>query len=171
MQVVLHLGSKPITLNFKEFDGEIDVDQLTSIDHGNLYGEAVTISALLNHVGILKAEAERTHSLKKLEADTFEAALRQTLRKTATETAQKITEAGLTEMVEIDTGYKINKKNVITAEYNLGIVDSLFWSIKSKDQKLNNLIKGITPEELYQELIEGTINNILIKKHKSITER
>ena len=170
MQVLIHLGQNPVTLNFKDFEGEVDCDQLTSIDHSNLYGEAVTISALLNHVGMLKAEAEKVFSIKKLECDTFEAELRQRIRRESTETAQKITEKGIEEVVDTDPGFKTKKKNVITAQYNLAIIDSLFWSVKSKDQKLNNLIKGVTPEELYNELIDGTINNIVIKKRRSITD-
>jgi len=170
MKESIFLGSKLITLTFNDFEEEVDIDKMLSIDHGNLYGEAVTVSAFLNQVGILKAQAERSYSEKKLEAEVFEAELRQRIRKESTETAQKITEAGLNEMVSVDGGYKVKKKNVTTAKYNLDIVDSIFWSVKSKDQKLNNLIKGVTPIELYNELIEGTVNNILIKKHKSITD-
>lgn len=168
MKVVIHLGDKPVTLKFKDFDDEVDVDQLTSIDPSNLYGEAVTVPALLNHVGILKAEAEKIYSLKKMELEVFEADLRQRVRKEAVATAEKLTESGLNEKIETDGGYQIKKKNVVTAKYNLDITDSLFWSISAKDKKLNNLIKGVTPAELYEELQEGVINNILIKKNKSI---
>lgn len=167
----MHLGENPITLNFKDFEDEVDVDKLTSIDHSNLYGEAVTVPALMNHVGLLKAEAEKRYSMKKMECDIFEADLRQRLRKDAIASGDKLTEAGLNEKVESDGGYQIKKKNVITAKYNLDITDSLFWSISAKDKKLNNLIKGVTPQELYEELQEGVINNILIKKHKSIVNK
>lgn len=170
MNIIVHLGGKPVQLSTKDFDDEIDVDQLTSIDHSNLYGEAVTIPALVNKVGLLKADSERKLSEKKLELEVFEAELRQSIRKDATAKGDKLTEAGLNELVSKDGGYQIKKKNMITAQYNLGIVDSIFWAVKSKDSKLNNLIKGVTPEELFDELVEGTVNNILIKKRKSITE-
>lgn len=170
MNIIVHLGGKPVQLSTKDFDDEIDVDQLTSIDHSNLYGEAVTIPALMNKVGLLKADSERKLSEKKLELEVFEAELRQSIRKDATAKGDKLTEAGLNELVSKDGGYQIKKKNMITAQYNLSIVDSIFWAVKSKDSKLNNLIKGVTPEELFDELVEGTVNNILIKKRKSITE-
>ena len=171
MKIVMHLGDKPITLSFKDFDDEVDVDRLLSIDHSNLYGEAVTVPALLNHAGLLKAEAERRFAEKKIESDIFEAELRQRLRREAVSTGDKMTESSLNEKVESDHGYQIKKKNVIVAKYNLDIIDSLFWSISAKDKKLNNLIKGVTPKELFEELQEGVINNILIKKHKSITDK
>lgn len=170
MRTLIHLAGKPVTLNFKDFEDEVDVDDLLQVNHENLYGEAVTLPALMNQVGILKAESEKYVSEKKLELDVFEADLKQSIRKNATATAQKITEAGLEEMVLIDPGYQIKKKNLIGAQRNHSIVENIWWAVKSKDQKLNNLIKGVTPKELYDELVEGTINNILIKKHKSITD-
>jgi len=170
MKTIIHLNGRPVQLETRDFDEEVDVDQLLSIDHSNLYGEAVTISALMNHVGILKAEAERILSEKKLELEVFESTLRQSLRKDAVAKADKMTEASLNELVSMDGGYQIKKKNVATAQYNLGIVDSVFWAAKSKDSKLNNLIKSVTPQELFDELVEGVVNNIVIKKRKSITE-
>ena len=170
MKIVIHLDGKPVTLNFSDFEDEVDVDKLTSIEHSNLYGEAVTISALLNHVGMLKAQQEKIFSEKKLELEVYEAEFKQTTRKSAVASGEKITENGVTEKLDSDPGVIIKRKNVISAQYNLGIIDSLFWAVKSKDQKLNNLIKGVTPTELYNELIDGTINGILIKKHKSITD-
>jgi hypothetical protein len=171
MQVVIHLGDKPVSLNLRDFDEEIDIDEMLTIDYSNLYGEAVTIASLFNHVGILKAEAERNVATKKAELDVYKAELKQRFRREATETAQKVTESGLDEMVEVDPGYKIKKKNFITANYQLGVVDSIYWSVSTKNKKLDNLITGVTPQELYKELVEGTINNIVLKKHKSITER
>lgn len=168
MKTVIHLGDKPVSLNMRDFDDEIDVDNLTSINYYNLYGEAVTVPALLNQVGILKAQQEKVFSDKKLEFEIFEAELRQRIRKESTETSQKLTEKGLDELVSIDGGYKIKKKNVATAQYNLNVIESLWWAIKSKDTKLNNLLKGVSPEELFSELVEGTVNNIVIKKHKGI---
>jgi len=170
MRTLIHLGNKPVTLESRDFDEEVDTDQLLSIDYSNLYGEAVTISALMNQVGILKSQAEKIYAEKKLNQEVYEGQLRQRFRKEAVATAVKITEAGLDEMVSIDPVYQNEKKNVINAQFNVSIVESLWWAVKSKDQKLNNLVRGVTPEDLFAELIDGTINNIILKKRKSITE-
>jgi hypothetical protein len=171
MQTLVHLGGKPITLSMKDFSDEVDVDQLTSIDYSNLYGESVTVPALLNQVGILKAGAEKVYAEKKLEADVYESELRQSMRKSAVSTGEKITENGLNEKIDSDQGVIRKKKEVINAKYNLDIVDSLFWSVSAKNKKLDNLVKGVTPQELYNELQDGIINNILIKKHRSIVDK
>lgn len=170
MQIVVHLGNRPVTLNFKDFEDGVDTDALLRIDHGNLYGEAVTISAFLNQIGILKVEADRVASTKKLEADIYEADLKQSIRKNAVSAGKKITENGITEKIDCDPGVIIKKKAVIKADYEAGIMNSLLVSAKSKDKKLDNLVRGVSPEELYQELIEVSINNILIKKRKSIID-
>jgi len=170
-KTIVHLGGRPISISFSGFDDEVEIDQLLTIDHSNLYGEAVTVPALMNQIGLMKAEQEKIYAEKKLELEVFESELRQRLRKEAVTTSQKITENGLNEMVSIDRGYQTKKKNVITAQHNFEVIESVWWAVKSKDTKLNNLIKGVTPEELYNELIDGIVNNILIKKHRSITER
>ena len=170
MQTVIFLGTHPVTFNQKNFENEVDIDELMAIDHGNLYGEAVTISALLNQVGSIKAHAEEEVARQKLKVDVYEAELKQRFRKDSTVTAQKVTEAGLNEMVLVDVVYQNEKKKLIKANFNLSVIEGVWWAVKSKDQKLNNLIKGITPNDLFNELIEGTINNIVLKKRKSITE-
>ena len=171
MQTLVHLGGKPVTLNMRDFEDSVDVDQLTSIDYSNIFGEAVTVPALLNQIGILKAQAEKAVAEKKLEADVHEAELRQSIRKSAVASGDKMTESGLNEKIDSDGAVQVKRKNIITANFQLSVVDSLFWSVKAKDQKLNNLIKGVTPEELYNELQDGIINNILIKKHKSVIDK
>ena len=57
--IVLHLGENPVVLLSEPFNSDIDVDALTRIDYTNLIGEMVTISALMNKVGNLRAEAEK----------------------------------------------------------------------------------------------------------------
>lgn len=171
MKSIVHLGSKLVTLEIRDFDSEVDIDNLLTIDYSNLYGEAVTVPALLNQIGLLKAEAEKIYNNKKLEFDVKESEIRKLIRKNAVSSGDKLTEKSLDEMVLLDGGYQVMKRNLISAKYDLDVVDNIWWAVKSKDTKLNNLIKGVTPAELFNELIEGTINNILINKRKSIIEK
>ena len=173
MKTVVHVGDKPIVLVFSEFDDELDVDQITSIDYSNIYGEAVTVSALQNKVGMLKAESEKYYQEKKLECDIYEAELKKKWRREAAtnggkfnieEDGIKLTESALDEAVLLDKGFEVKKKNVIKSKRDVDFMDSLFWAISSKDKKLNNLVRAVTPKEFYDELIEGKINTFLIKK-------
>jgi hypothetical protein len=73
----------------------------------------------------------------------------------------------LDEEVTLDKAWQISKKSVISAKRDMDFIDALYWSVQSKDKKLSVLVKGVTPEELYNELVDGVINNIVIKKVKS----
>lgn len=167
-KVIIHFNGKPVTLSFNEFDSEIDADKLLAVDYTNIYGEAVTIPTLLNSVGALKAYAEKLYSVAKMELEEYESDLAKSTRKSYSAMGQKITEKALDEIITTDEVVKNIKRKVINAKYDLDSIDNLWWSVKSKDMKLNNLVKAVTPQELWNELIEGTVNNITIKKHKSI---
>ena len=176
-KVVVPFGGKAVILKFGDFDDEIDVDELTRIDFSNLFGEIVTVSALLNRIGILKAETEAAYSHKKLECDIYEANLAKQYRREANinsgkftipdgtgETSIKLTEESLKSAILLDIAYQNKKKGVIEAQKNLAFMDSLYWSIQSKDKKLSVIMKPTTPEDFCHEIIEGSVNGILIKK-------
>jgi hypothetical protein len=177
VKVTVPIGDKLVVLRFDEFNNEIDVDNLTSIDYSNIFGEAVTVSALLNRIGILKAEAEHNLSSKKLDADIYSAGLARQYRREANinsgkftlidngrPVSIKLTEDSLKEAILLDLAFQNKHKAVINAQRDLAFMDSLYWSIQSKDKKLSVMLKSITPEEFYDELIEGTVNEIIIKK-------
>ena len=49
MNILVHFNDVPVTLQTNGFEDTVDIDKLTSIEYSNLYGEAVTVSALLNN--------------------------------------------------------------------------------------------------------------------------
>jgi hypothetical protein len=164
----------------KDFDDEVDIDMMTGIDYSNLFGEAVTVSANLNRFGILKASAEEKLSKAKLELDIYESGLRKSFRREANmndgkfkvgDEAIKLTEGSLNEAIMLDKGLQVMKNNIIKFQKNVSDLDSIFWSISSKDKKLNNMLKAVTPSEFYNEIIEGAVNGFVIKKHKRIDEK
>lgn len=168
MQVIVHLGDNPVSLKFNSFGEEVDVDELTKIDYSNLFGEAITVSALMNQIGLLKSAAENSYSLKKLEVDIYEAEKRREIRGQFSKKELKLTEKQLDEEITLDKAWQIMKKQVFSSKKDLDFIDAIYWAVQSKDKKLNNLIKGVTPEELYNEIIDCTINNIVIKKVKPL---
>lgn len=171
MRTVLHLGDRPITLEFKSFDDEVDVDELLKIDYSNLYAEAITMPAFMNQVSLLKAEVQQNLEKKKFERDIYEAQKRKDIRSEYSKSGTKLTEKQLDEEIILDKVFQIKTKEVHNAEKNLGFMDALYWGANSKDKKLNNLVKGVTPEELANEIIECTINNIIIRKPKRLGEK
>lgn len=176
MKKLIQLGEKSIVLISKDVDEMIDMDDLTKIDYTNVYGEIVTCSVLLNKIGLLRAEAESTYNDKKLQVNIFEAKLRRSIRREAIlnngrvnvedEGMIKLTEACIDDIVLADIKLQAMKKDLIESKKDWDFIESLFWSIKSKDSKLNALVPRVTPQEFFDELIEGKINTITIKKIK-----
>ena len=66
----------------------------------------------------------------------------------------------------LDKAFQTAKKNYIESQRDYGYLDSLFWAISDKSKKLNHLLPAVVPEDFYNELVEGEINGILIKKPK-----
>lgn len=175
MKQAIHFNDKMIVLVSKDGIDELDMDQVTSIDHTNVYGEIATCSVLLNKIGLLRAEAEAIYAESKLDCDIYEAQLKKRLRKEAAlnggklmidDISVKFTEGGLSDAVSLDKGYQKRKHGLIERKKDLDFIESLYWSIQSKDKKLNNLVPKVTPEEFYNDLVEGTINTFTIKKIK-----
>jgi len=161
---IFQFDKQIVTLKYEGFEDEIDVDEICKIDYSNIYGEVVTCTALMNRIGIIRAEAESILKEKELLAKIEEARIKKSERRKAVSDSRKITEGGLEEMVMLDEGLQIMKKNVIKAQKDFSFIESLYWALSSKDKKLNNLIKEITPEEFEDRLIEGKVNGFIIKK-------
>lgn len=175
MKTLIHLGEHPVLLVQKDFDEEVDLDKITSIDYSNLYGEQVTVPALLNKVGSLRALAEKALSETKLEYEIAEASYKKELREEARNnngvftiegTAIKLTEKALDEATFYNKELTKKKRNIIECKKDFEILESLFWAVQAKSSKLNNIIRPVAPEELFKELIEGKINGVTIKKAK-----
>ena len=173
MEILVHFNDVPVTLVTNGFEETVDIDKLTSIDYSNLYGEAVTVSALLNKVGLLRAEAERAVSEKKLEKEVYEADMKKGWRREANRNGGKFTiedeeiklsEKALDEALLLDEDYQKLCLEYIEAQKNFSVLYALQWSVQDKSKKLNNLLKPVTPQEFLSELVEGKVNSFLIAK-------
>lgn len=177
MEYKINLGGQEITLYHDNMDSSINVDDLTKIDVGNIYGDAVTISAAVNRIGLIKAEVEALVGETKLEYKIYEGQFKAQLRKQAANNGGfytirignddvkiKATEKALETCFETDDKWIELKKAFITAEKNFNSLSSLYWACQDKSRKLNTLVNGVTPSEFVSEMIEGKINGILIQK-------
>lgn len=173
MIINVHFNNVPVELETNGFDGKVDIDRLTSIDYSNLFGEAVTVSALLNKIGLLRAEAEKAVADKKLEKDVYEADLKKRWRRQAQKNGGKffidddeikLSEKALDEAILLDEDYQQLSCELIEAQKNFAVLDTLQWSVQDKSKKLNNLLRPVTPSEFLQELVEGEVNSFFIRK-------
>ena len=169
MEILVHFNDVPVTLVTNGFEDTVDIDKLTSIEYSNLYGEAVTVSALLNKVGLLRAEAEKKVAECKLEKEVYEAQTKKEWRREANRNGGKFTlalEDG--EVEEIKLSEKaLDEALLLDEDYQnlcIAYIDALQWAVQDKSKKLNNLLKPVTPTEFLGELVEGKVNSFFIKK-------
>lgn len=178
--VIIPFKDKMVKIIFEDFDEQIDVDELTTIDWTNLYAEIVTIPALMNRVGLWKAEAENQYSSFKLECDIYSAKqaeyYRKTLvtRSTDTKGNPKVkypTKDQVDNAVLLDSGVVLKRKKLIRLKKEADYMDALYWAVKSKEMKINRISEnmGLSPEEFEKELVEGKFNGVIVRvKNKLI---
>lgn len=166
--VTINLKEKVVVLRYEEFDTDVDVDDLTKVHYENLFGDMVTVSTLLNKVGILKANFENSLSVNKLEFEIYVAGLRKMYRGNAVQNSQKLTLQEVEDMITLDAGYKLRKVQMFNLTKQYQYLDSMYWAVKSKDDKLSVLLKGVTPAEFESGIVEGVINGIFINKVEKV---
>jgi hypothetical protein len=175
---VIELENKVVVLSINPFDADLDVDELTKIHYHNILGEVLTCSVLLNRVGNLLAEVNANLSESKLDFEIFSAQMQEEKRKTLTftdvdskgnEKVSKPTVAEVENSVTRTPQYKVKKKNIIRLQKEVDYVNSLYWAVKDKCEKVNKLTEKIRPEDFENEILEESINGIMVKvKNKLI---
>ena len=74
--------------------------------------------------------------------------------------------------IHMDETYQTKYRILLRKERDYEYVDALYWAAKSKDKKLDALSKNLTPEDMEKEVVEGTVNSIMIKLVKnSLTQK
>lgn len=163
-------GSKIITLIIQPFDTDINIDDLLRIDYNNIMGEILTFPLIFNRIANLKADMEELVAKSKLDLDIFEAQLQEEHRKKLLAASEKVTESAVANAVKMDSRYSIKKKAHFEVQKNYNYLDSLYWAAQSKDTKLNRLSEKMRPEDFEKELVEDTINGVMIKVSKKILQ-
>jgi len=166
-------GDKIIVLKITNFDTDVDTDDILKIDFSNILGEILTFSVIYNRIGILRAEMENIVKRAEFDLEIYRANLEERLRKSLSrkenyyrKDGTKIVEPTSTEItnnVFMDEGFQNKKSVFFRLKKEFSYVENLYWSAKSKDDKLNKISEKITPSEFEKELIGDKINGIIIK--------
>lgn len=175
--ITVELGDKTYVLKLEEWDYELDVDEALKIDYYNILGENLTFPVLFNRIGKLQAEMDNACNVKKFKVDTLYSQLEEKYRTSLTEETtdskgnKKISKPGVEEIknaIKRDEEYIKEYTELLEFQKHQGIINSLYWSAKSKESNLKNISEKIKPEEFEGEIIEKTINGILIKKAENL---
>lgn len=169
---IIQIGGNTYKLIFDNFDEDVDIDSLLKIDYSNLIGELVTFPVILNRFGILLAEAESQVAETKLNMDVYEAKTKEKLRIELAEqnNGKAPTVEALNNAVVSNKAYQAMKRKYIEVVKTRDYINSMFWAVKDKSEKLNKLSLSIQPGDLSDSVIEGRVNNVLVKKTKKVIE-
>jgi hypothetical protein len=165
---VVELGNKIYSFHHIPFDAKVDMDSLTMIHYHNIVGEIITIATLMNRVGNLKADADNAVREVKMDHRILEAQKSEYYRKRLTAEvngkAKAPTQKAVDDAVCVNQDVRDSELNLYRVMKQADIVDSLYWSVKSKEMKLNQISNNIAPSDFEKDILEESINGVMIKE-------
>ena len=174
----IELKDRIVILELLPFDTDVDMDEFTTIHYHNIMGEILTCSTAMNRIGNLLANYDEILAETKLDFDIFEAQMKEEKRKSlefedvdskGVKKYKKPSQDEVEVAVIRDPRYKVKKKNLIEKQKNRDIINSFYWAVKSKDEKLNRITEKLRPEDFAGEILEEKINGVLLKvRNKAI---
>ena len=169
---VIQVGETTYKLLFDDFDEDMDIDSLLKIDYSNIIGELVTFPVIVNRFGNLLAEAESKVSESKLNLEVFEAKTKERLRNELAEAngGKNPTVEALNNALLMNKSYQALRKQFIEVQKTRDYINSIFWSAKDKTSKIEKLSLTVQNGDIPDSVIEGRVNNVLIKKTKKIID-
>lgn len=169
---VIQVGETTYKLLFDDFDEDMDIDSLLKIDYSNIIGELVTFPVIVNRFGILLAEAESKVAEAKLNLEVFEAKTKERLRNELAEAngGKNPTVEALNNALLMNKAYQSLRRQFIEIQKTRDYVNSIFWSAKDKTSKIEKLSLTVQNGDIPDSVIEGRVNNVLIKKTKKIID-
>jgi len=163
---LVKVGNLEVALQVSEFDfSRIDFEKVLKIDFSQLLAEVCTISLLMNRVGVLLAEANKELALAKLNKEIEEAKIRKKIKRRMISADEKPTVQGVEDALLMDSDYKKINEDYLMYVEGFEQLTSIYWSIKSKDEKLNKL--SLTLEKGARISKNTTVNGVLIEKSRT----
>ncbi len=158
----ISFGDKIVTIKITLFkdDAELEIDRILQIDYVNLIAEIATFPVILNRWGVLLADANNRVSEAELDLRIFKAKIREKIRNELEAAKAKITGDIVDDKMRSSPIYmaKYKRLNNITKEKEY--VNSIYWGLKSKDDKLQKLSLTIQPGDIDLAHFEKSFNGV-----------
>lgn len=169
---IIQVGENTYKLLFDDFDEDMDIDSLLKIDYSNIVGELITFPVIVNRFGNLLAEAESKVAESKLNLEVFEAKTKERLRNELAEAngGKNPTVEALNNALLMNKSYQVMRRSYIEVQKTRDYINSIFWSAKDKSAKLDKLSLTVQSGDIPDSVIEGRVNNVLIKKTRKIID-
>lgn len=159
-KLVIEVNGSFYTLIPLPFEDNIDIAEYLKTDYSNIFGELITMPLVLNQIANLRAEIDSLVTQQKTGLEILAA----NLAKDFKSERQKTTVADVEQHVILNEQYQKEKDILINYQKQHAYLDSFYWSAQSKINALNKISDKISPEEFNIDILEKSINNVVIKK-------
>lgn len=162
---VIEFGEQTVSLKFYEYeeDDVIDMDKLLLINHSNILAEIITFPVILNRFGLLLSEMENKLSMAELDCKVFKAKKRKDIRKKYEVEKKKWSVDIIDDDYRSDPTYKAKQIRAIQLKKKHSIMNSIYWSLKDKSDKLNKISEKIQPGDMNWDKLAKNFNGVDIK--------
>lgn len=167
-KTIIEIGKKILILEIKNFDREVDIEALLQVQINDILGDIITFPVIFNRIAFIKAEADDLLRQVQFDLKVFEAQKYEEHKKKLIGSGEKATETAIEMAIIRDVQFQAKKKVAISVQKQAEILDGLYWSAKSKDQKLNAVSAKLKPEEFEKEILDGVINSVMITSRKNL---
>jgi hypothetical protein len=164
----IEVGNKVVNLHLLPFDGDIDIDEILKIDYSNVLGEILTFNVLYNRIANFRAEVENDLKHLKLDLEVFEAQLKEEYRVKLAGKGGKVTVDEVGSNVIQDERLIAKRRYQLKREKEFSYLDNLYWNAQGKLQLLQRLSDKLVPDDLHRDLLEDTVNGIMIKMTRKV---
>lgn len=159
----IHLDKKIAQIIPTKWDYSFDPDTIFEIDPFNIVGELITIPVLVSRLGVLVAEMAGFVKKQKVRLKFKEAEVSKLFRnKESVSGRKKPTLNEVEEHLTLDPVLNNLRLKLIRHEEDLQKIEVMHEAAQKKSFNIGILGRNLVPKEFEKELIEGTINGVLI---------
>lgn len=162
--IVIKLGNKTYSLIPVDFQDQIDLKEFLTIDVGNITGELLTFPMVMNQISNLKAETDQMVSDQKMVVNILRSNLEKEYKMSRQQSGLKTTNADVESYIYLHEAYQEAERQLIIFQKNSNIMNGFYWSAQSKMDALMKISDKISPEEFNTEVLEKSVNNVLVKR-------
>lgn len=160
----IHLDKKIAQIIPTSWDYGFNPDSIFEIDPFNIVGELITIPVLVSRLGVLVAEMASFVKKERVRLKFKEAEISKLFRnKESAGGMKKPTVAEMEEHLTLDPVLNNLRLKLIRHEEDLQKLEVLHEAAQKKSFNIGILGRNLVPKEFEKELVEGTINGVLIK--------
>lgn len=160
--------SKIIVFKIKDFGNmDVDVEELMVVHLHNIVADMATFPEVLNRISNIKVACDDLVAHVELDNKIFYAQKWEEHKKKLVAAGDKATDTSTENAIIRDPQYIIKQKDLLKVKKQAAMMNEMLWSAKSKDKKLEAISAKIKPEDFSLEIMEGSINNVMIKLGKN----